>query len=389
MWLIWLRVREQGAGVSFFFPLLLFALCQEVQLRYPNTMLECGLTLVTLVTTYGYLRFREGSPWLACALAGSGAFVAFLCKGPVGLFPLALPFLYTLVRERRFSIRAAAVPMLVAAGCFGLLFLLEPAALDFMIHYLKQQVVAGIQGERIENQAVSRFAFLRGLVVFNLPGLVLSGLLLFVRARTRFAGRGPRKSELVRGVERRRGLAFLVIGASAILPLAVSIKQASYYQIPSLPYFYLGLSLLLLPRLEVVVAFLRRRPKWNRVVGSVMIAFMLFSVGFALSMLGTTDRRDVVAIQQAVEIDRVMDSLGVDTYQLIVTGERRRFDQGLTYTVAGMLNRFHAIYQDHDDLSPVGVVIRTPGGEMSELWFKEVLYQDKDLMFGRLASSTN
>lgn len=60
--------------VYFSTPLLLFALNQEVQLRYPNAMLEWAMTLLLLLVTYLFLLPRARAPLLATLLTGVGAF---------------------------------------------------------------------------------------------------------------------------------------------------------------------------------------------------------------------------------------------------------------------------------------------------------------------------
>ena len=376
LYLIWVRVAGRRYRGLFFFPLLLFALNQEVQLRYPNAMLECGMTVVLLLFTYGYLLLRDTRPRLAGLLTGIGAGVAFLCKGPVGLFLLALPLLYAVVVENRFRLGALLWPLVGVLASFGLLFALAPEAYGFLRAYLDLQVLTALRGQAIENVASSRFAFLRGLLQANVAGLVLCLLLLLVR-RTR--GPAPRN---------RLAYCFLLLGATAVLPLVVSTKQATYYQLPALPYFFIGLSLLLLPRLEGLVDYLAtHRPARHL---SLAVAALGFVAGtyVALSMLGTTDRRDVRPLAQAARIAAAMDSLGVDRYNLIVVGDRAAFDSALSYTVTGSLARWHDVYEDAGRGAPVTLYIRTENGELPEVLVGELLYTDREVLLATAAISS-
>lgn len=368
MYLIWKRVAGRRYRAYFFFPLLLFALSQEVQLRYPNTMLECGMTLILLTFTYLYLRLRERLPWLAVGLTGVGAFSAFLAKGPVGLFILGLPFLYAVVVERRFRLSAALLPLGVAIGCFGILFLLQPAAYDFVVSYLDRQVLASVQGRNVENMASSRFAFMRSLVLLNVPALLLCGALWWI-------GSTPPPDR------RRNAVFFLLVGASAIFPLVLSPKQASYYQIPSLPYFFTGLGLLLLPRLVGIVDYFVRYRVPRRILQTIGAVGVVATAVLALSMLGTTDRRDIVPLAQANRIATVMDSLDYGRYRFVVLGERRRFESAMSYTVTGFLNRWHDIYREYDASAELPTLyLLTEGGVFPTDSGGRVLYVDEQLL---------
>ena len=356
LYLIWVRVAGRRHRGLFFFPLVLFALNQEVQLRYPNAMLECGMTVILLLFTYGYLLLRDTRPRMAGLLTGVGACAAFLCKGPVGLFLLALPLLYAVVVENRFRLGALLWPLVGILASCGLLFALVPEVYGFLRAYLDVQVLTALRGQAIENVASSRFAFLRGLLQANVAGLVLSLLLLLVR-RTPDSYRGP-------APRNRPAYCFLLLGATAVLPLVVSTKQATYYQLPALPYFFIGLSLLLLPRLEGVVDYLATHRTARRVVLVGAGLGIVAGTYVACSMLGTTDRRDVRPLAQAARIAAAMDSLGADRYNLIVTGDRAAFDSALSYTVTGSLARWHDVYEDAERGAPVDLYIRTEHGTL-------------------------
>lgn len=372
-WGIWRQLAPPRWRGLFFFPLLLFVLGQEVQLRYPNTLLECGLTAVALATVYVFLRLRERSPVVAALVCGAGAFLAFLAKGPVGLFPLAVPLLYGWLAERRWRTADLLLPPLALAGCAGLLVLAQPAALDFFVRYVDHQVLASLRGDTIENVAGSRWSLLIGLVKSNVPAIVLCLLLLGVRAVRGEAHPAPGPAR-----------ALLTIGAAALLPLAVSPKLAAYYQLPSLPFLCLGLGLLLAPRVAVVRQYFmsRRRAAWALV--GIAGTGLLVSTLYALSLYGTVDRRDRVPLQQAAAIDRLMDSLALDRYRLIVTGDRRAFDSGISYTLPGSLNRHYDIYEDHAGASPVALVLRTENGTFPLERFTEIYLREEDVLLGRL-----
>ncbi len=334
---IWRQCTEARYHAYFAFPFLLFALSQENQLRYAGNMLECTLTLFALAGTYGLLRWRT-RPMTAAFLCGLAAALAFLTKGPTGLFPLVAPALYYLTVERKWNWLATVVPAFTFAGLLGVLFLLEPAALSFFFHYFDQQVIAALTGRRIENIAGSRFAIVRSLVYLNVPQIVLC-LLLFVYLRRR---------QLTSVTKTKRYGYFLVaVALTAFLPLLISIKQAAYYQLPSLPFFYLGLSLLLLPALTVLAGWLYET-RWLRITGNtLLLAGVLAGMIFVAYSAGTTDRRDThnIAVAKAIA-----GKLGkAEFYNLRIYGSRKDFTDSYAHSVPAFLNRNYDIFYDATD----------------------------------------
>lgn len=334
MYRIWALLVPRADRKLFFYPFLLFVASQEVQLRYPNAMLECGMTLVLVATAYVYIRLaqtetqraRLGS-WLA---VGIGTFLATLCKGPTGLFLLVLPVLYDLIINGRRSVLALVVPALVTVAAFGILFALQPEALTFATHYLDQQVVSALRGERTENIAKSRFAILVSLVKANLPAVVVSALLIFIPSG--------------KSVSKRAGYVLLLVGLCGVLPIMLSIKQASYYQIPALPFLILGVSLVLMNQIRFVYQFILSSNVTRIILYTVAPAGLIASFIVATSMYGTVDRRDRKAMEDAHQIAEIMNREGIDQYNFVTPGFVVGEASHMSYSIPGFLNRFHHIY---------------------------------------------
>jgi 4-amino-4-deoxy-L-arabinose transferase-like glycosyltransferase len=362
LYLIWARVAGAGRRWLFFFPLLLFVLNQEVQLRYPNALLECGMTLILLVATYGFLRLRERSLGLACTAVGVGAFLAFLAKGPVGLFVLVLPAVYEYVVGRRISVLAFLLSVVSLGGCAVLLFLIEPAALSFLTAYFDHQVLTALSGRATENVAGSRLAFVDELLRANVPGVLLCLPLLLVRGEP---GGGRLRSA---------ALAVLLVAAAALLPLAVSPKQASYYQLPALPYLFLGVGWLLSGRVERVVNYLTEYRWANRLLRSVAFTGLVACTVLALRMYGTTDRRDELPVRQAAEIAAVLDRFGTDRYRLRVADAPAGVSSPLSHTLTGTLQRRHDVYHDPADTATVVLLLSASGAPLPGPGSGTVLY---------------
>jgi hypothetical protein len=148
----------------------------------------------------------------------------------------------------------------------ALALLLWPEARESLGQYWRQQLVAGVLGQR--ETGSGRWRVL-GAVAFRvcLPMGALAAL-VWVLAR-RPALRDPGAS--------RSGLAFLLLGLAASLPLALSAKQADRYLLPAVPMFALGVASLALPAARVLAARLARPARLAGVALAVIAAVVATS----------------------------------------------------------------------------------------------------------------
>lgn len=364
--LIWKESVSQKNRLLCFFPMLLFVLSQEVQLRYPNTMLECGMTAILLLGTYLYCKFRS-KPLLASGAVGVTTFLAFLSKGPVGMFLLVLPVFWEWFENRRLRLLYLLLPTTIFLGCGAMLAILQPQAVVFFESYLNTQLFPALKGEALENLRNTRWGILHGLVMLNIPAIISCLLVWFINSPSE-------------NTHRNRAWAFLLIGFAAIVPITFSLKQASYYQIPSLPYFCLGLSLLLVNKIRVMTTFItsNRRLRKGLIVFSTLA--VISTTFYALSLSTKTDRRDVAALHQAAQIDYIMDSVQVSSYNFQVVNDSLHAGSALSYSLPGFLNRFHNIYRDHTDNSFVTLTMRSDSGFPAVQPNETVLLQNDTLL---------
>jgi len=337
MYLTWTEIVKEKHAKLFFFPLIGFSLSQEVQLRYANNLLECTLSLVTLITFYAFVKLVDKRSIVAAALCGIGAFVGFLCKGPVGIFPLAMPIIYYLIIKKRVNLISVFTPPLAAVICFLLLFIHE-GTFAFINQYIDVQVIAALTGNRIENISDSRFNILFGLIKLNLPFLILSlilhlGLNRFKREKT---------------VEKRpylkESLFCIFVGLSAIIPITISIKQASYYQIPSLPFIILSISLFLAEDINTFLVNIQKNRIARTMLPIVSALAMAAGLTFCALSVNTIDRRNVEHIGVAAKISDHLQESSAESLNMIVSGTKTNYTQSYSHPVPAFLNRYHDKY---------------------------------------------
>jgi 4-amino-4-deoxy-L-arabinose transferase-like glycosyltransferase len=290
LYFFWVYLCRHPKGY-FWIPLLFWGVCPSVLWAYPNNMIEPTLSLFALGSVY-YLyvacaRGHVGYVLVGCVFLLGG----FLCKGVVAVFPLAVPFIYWIVQPSKEGARRIALYYILILffiflwGYFVATWF--PHFGRFLETYWQEQVVGSLAGrhERVDSE-LGRLYILYALVQNVAPMLVLAGV---------FYGVGRRFSRgiLWSGEQRAAAIRWLLIGLSASLPIVVSIKQRSFYVVPSLPYFALGLGMWVYPYVQLwgtqyVPSVWVQRLK---MIGWVLV---VLAIGGLVRMVGTYGRDEIL-----------------------------------------------------------------------------------------------
>lgn len=221
--------------------LLLWISAGHVAWGFNNNAIETLLTFWTLLSFYAILKYyhtKSSLKYFFFLLASGTVFCAYLTKGPVGLYPLATPFLYGLAFHRKslylYFIHSLCLSLLTASY-FLILLCSNDAALGFLKQYHQVQIVATLSLEK------SYFYGLKTVMfhIFKMQALSISiSVIAYLCA--------PKKHRALT-TPVRNGLLFLLsVALSASLPVAVSSKFFSYYLIPSAPIFAIAFGYLIL-----------------------------------------------------------------------------------------------------------------------------------------------
>lgn len=293
--LIWneLPGREERR-TDFWIPLLLWISLQTVSWCLKNNMLENSLGMFTLFASWAILKYyrRRNLAWLLAAAAMLLA--AFGVKGPVGLFPLALPFLYWLSFRNIHVKRMLADTFLLLAATLILtaaVLIIWPGSRFLLSNYFDQQVLASLQSER--ELAPDRLYILGELFDQLIPLLVLTAVAIYLSRKA------PEKMKPVF----RTCLFLLLVGLAASLPLVISPKQRTFYLMPSMAWFALSAAFFLAPVLRPYINRPGRQTlRWLTGLTAVYLFGLLF---FSIIKAGETVRdqellEDVNEIVQAL-----------------------------------------------------------------------------------------
>jgi 4-amino-4-deoxy-L-arabinose transferase-like glycosyltransferase len=333
-------------------PVCLWVLPSVVTWAAINNMLENTQVVFTSAAVYVLLRAirmasaRAAGGW--AALAGLLVVAAVLTKGPVGLFPIAVPVLCLLLpafaRPPRIALVLAVVLAVLAASAMALYAAEAPR--QALTEYLQQQVgpsFAHRPAAWVSVVAIARH--LAGGIIGRLA--VVVAVLWLVRRR---AATGPGSP--------RTALFLLCIGLAASAPLALSPKISGQYMVPSVPFFALAAAAFALPSVE---SFSRAvAGVWSRRVPVLIAVALLVATVVVPAVHGTLEPRDRETIKS-------MDAIaGVVPRGAVLGSCQSVRDQ---WGLFAYLQRFHRLSLEMDDrpvggwfLQPLTVACTAPPG---------------------------
>jgi hypothetical protein len=257
-------------------PCLLWLISPLTSWCYSNNLMENTMSIFTTLALISFLLFfRYRKQVFLLSLAGAVfIFLACITKGPTGLFPLVIPFLFIWIeKENWWKILAhAAMQIAFSLVLFSFVFSL-PEPKFFLHQYLTLQLLPVVTHQAV--QETKGTIIFREMLIMLLPFLILAlGVVYAVKSKKLGFERSHIKSALV----------FLLIGLSASLPIALSMKQRKFYLLPSLPMFILGFSIFILPLIKVIEQRVSRfvTESLTRLikVGCVLIVFGSLGLSF-------------------------------------------------------------------------------------------------------------
>ena len=246
-------------------PVLLWITVPLVFWSYSNNLLENSVSAFVLFAVW-FIAKSCLEDRIIYLLPGSLLiFLAFLSKGVVGLFPLVTPLCFGLAfrgKSYKKFVLCNSYLILLAALLFFMVFKLIPGLESNIKSYFSQQLIPSLTNRK-EITTGNRFFILWSLV----PELVFPLLFLFYFLVNEWLK--TKKLSLPRD---RSYLFFLFIALAASVPLVVTLKQRKFYLVPSIPFYVLTVSALIIPFLKKTMAGLSPSAL-KRVEKISMIAF--------------------------------------------------------------------------------------------------------------------
>jgi 4-amino-4-deoxy-L-arabinose transferase-like glycosyltransferase len=280
-----------------FLPLFFWILPAAVTWAVVNNMLENTQALFTTLAVFCVLRgVRETARFRTAvwgAAAGLSVAAAVLVKGPVGLFPLAVPPLLLILKRSdwRGAIGMVWLAMLATVAVVAAALAMSDGSRMALSAFVESHLVPTLQGKR--NLARNPADIVRHLALGIWARMaVLVAIIWAVRWRA-----SPRFEV------KPAALLFLAIGLVASLPLLVSPVLVGHYLLPAVPFFALSAAAMSLP------AFHRdsvapRQPR--HVVPAVLALALIAAAVSIIHVRGSLERRDAAFISALEQLQPVL-----------------------------------------------------------------------------------
>lgn len=217
-------------------PVLFWVSIPIVFRSYQMNVQENTMVVFILASVYFVLKGLENNKQTYQHIIGGGIliFLATLCKGVTGLFPLATVGIYWLSGGKIKFLKAIVLSLilLVVPVLLYLLVLLNDNALESLTFYYHSRLL-----DRINNLPVvdSHFHVFFRLFLALLPIIIVTGIVYITRRK---------KLNLSKYLdEKRHIILFLLMGVAGSFPLALTLVQRDFYLSPSLPFYALAFAL--------------------------------------------------------------------------------------------------------------------------------------------------
>jgi hypothetical protein len=223
-------------------PVLLFLIIPTISWGFINNVMENTMSLFDIVAVYFIYRYmaedRKGALLIP---AVAFTFLASFSKGIPGLFPIAVPVLYSWCIERKILSKKAfigGVELLLSLIGIYLLLIQIPEAKESYVLYFKSRF------PNFPNTPHSNTGNRAQLLVNLLQELAMPlGLIAFLAV----ANYLHKKPEYISKANKGKAWFFLLVAFSASLPIMVSYEQRGFYLNTSMPYFAMAMAVAFAP----------------------------------------------------------------------------------------------------------------------------------------------
>jgi 4-amino-4-deoxy-L-arabinose transferase-like glycosyltransferase len=260
-------------------PLLFWILFPIVSWGAVNNMLENTMTVFVLLSLLFLMISLRKHSLLSTMFAGFSLSLAFLTKGPVGLFLWSFFIFYHIVfRKDPFLKMCANTGWLVFCTLvpYFMLFLLNRAGFDSLMTYFNHQVVGSVASVQTVS---SRF-----LILFRLlEQMILPLAILFCWGLFSWFKNHKRNSTV--RFSYNNSLFFLLLALSGVLPIMISLKQSGFYILATYPLFAISIALMVVQLPEIGFG-----QSFSRLFSVFTVFCLLSSMGFVIYNFGAYSR---------------------------------------------------------------------------------------------------
>lgn len=275
-WRIWFSGKAEVA-VHAWLPVLFWLVSPLTGWCYSSNMLENTQAMFTTASVFILAWWiKRGGNWLlysviACCLL----MAAILTKGPLALFVLAMPILFTRSNQRPGIAHALMISSVLVFGLlalFILLFSYRPSY-EFFQQYMQTQVAPALQSGQRSVTILSDL-----VVAISIPGLIAVVAYFYNAFKSKFGW-----TETVADA-----LRWLALALAASVPIILSSKQSKFYLMPSVPFYAMSFAMLSYP--VVPALFNKISVRFVAVANVLFILLLIFFVAQSSYQFGGVAR---------------------------------------------------------------------------------------------------
>ncbi len=267
-------------------PLILWVLTPLTYWAYVNNLLENTMGVFCLACFAFLLNawHQKKNILLNYFLAGISLSAALLSKGPVGLFPLAIPFLYWVSTKRiKFMDTVIATSLLIFIPCiiFLIIWLYGPAR-HSIYTYFNYQIVASLKGTNVDTAKTDRLFLLKELFNQLIFMIICLGLVI-VTWRIWFKNQTIKRNY-------RLAVFFLLLALFSSFPIMISKKQLIHYALCSMPFYAISGALFIFPEIKFWISRVDFNTMPFRIISLVMMICLAGVFSFSILRINTNNR---------------------------------------------------------------------------------------------------
>lgn len=259
-------------------PMLFWVMFPLVTWSSVNNMLENTMAVFVLFAFLLLLISVETKKWGYIILSGFSLFLAFLSKGPIGLYLWSFYLIFFLIyRSISFNRVIVNTLILLVSTLFPILVLyfVSPFGFESLGNYLSNQVVRSVSSVTTVNSRLF-------IVISLLNQLLLPLVVLLVWSLVSWF---ITKKNVLKNISYKGFLFLFIIGLTGVLPIMVSLKQSGFYILTTFPFFAISIAAIAVqfPKIEI--------PKWLKMISAIFSVLLFCSaIGYSVSLYNTFGR---------------------------------------------------------------------------------------------------
>ncbi|MES2837438.1 MAG: glycosyltransferase family 39 protein [Bacteroidota bacterium] len=327
---IWKLIYQKDKTLQnyWWLPATLYLSVLLIGWAFKNNMLENTMSYFCVFSVYFILKAQLKNKLVYLIPAALLIILAFLSKGFTGLFPLSIPFFYSLFFDKM-NLKKLTIHTLLLfffVFCFSMILFLYKDSNKFLTNYFNKQVVTSIDGSRGADNArffIVTKTFLELIPIFSICLIVF--LISYFKKQLSILTNTKKKF-------------FLFIALSATLPILLSPRQSGYYALCAYPFFALAFSQLIFPQIHFWFNQLNSNSKKLKIVSGLAGLILISSIVFSASKYKHFERDEIV-LKDIFEICKNVPQGEIITIPI---------EQAQSWTVYAYFSRFGNISLDYN-----------------------------------------